>query len=126
MPLHEPPIRRVRRANRRPNRPLPKPQQPSCSRTPPTHFPGYQDPKPTTLRVQAHRPTIQCLVMHRAQRQAIRHHISAIVGVPPNMRGLQSEQSVAEPDVILTHGAAFVVRLKDLPCGTGDPGACTP
>ena len=35
--------------------------------------------------------------------------------MPPDVRGLQSEQAVAEPDVILTHGASFVVRLKDIP-----------
>ena len=53
--------------------------------------------------------------MHGAQRQAIGNHVSAIMGVPPDVRGLQSEQAVAEPDVILTHGAPFVVCLKDLP-----------
>ena len=71
VPLHEPPIRRIRRANRRPNRPSPKPHQSPRSRTPPTHSSGNQDPESTTLRLQAQRPTVQRLVMHGAQGQAI-------------------------------------------------------
>ena len=42
------------------------------------------------------------------------------------MRGLQSEQTVAEPDVIFTHGAAFVVRLKDIPAEPGIPRRVLP
>ena len=33
--------------------------------------------------------------------------------MPPDVRGLQPEQAVAEPDVVVTHGASFLVRLED-------------
>ena len=33
--------------------------------------------------------------------------------MPSDVRGLQSEQAVAEADVVLTHGASFFVRLED-------------
>ena len=112
MPLHKPPTRRVLCTNRQPNRPPPQPHQPPRSRTPPPHPPGHQNPKPTTLPLQPHRPKVQRLMMHTAKRQAIRHHISAIVGVPPNVRGLQSEQAVAEPNVVLADRTSLVVRLK--------------
>ena len=40
------PSRRVLRANRRPNRPPPKPHWPPRGRIPPTHSFGHQDPTP--------------------------------------------------------------------------------
>ena len=113
MPLHNPPIRRIRHPARPPNPLPPQPHQPPRSRTPPPHPPRHQNPKPTPPPLQPHRPKIQRLVMHRAQRQPIGNHIRAVVGMPPDVRGLQSEQAVAEPDVVLTHGASFFVRLED-------------
>ena len=76
------------------------------------HPPRHQHPIPTPLPLQPHRPKIQRLVMHGAQRQAIGNHVPAIVGMPPDVRGLQSEQAVAGADVVLAHGAAFVVCLR--------------
>ena len=113
MPLHKLPIRRIHHPARPPNPPPPQPHQPPRRRTPPTHPPGHQHAKPTPLPLQPHRPAIQRLVMHTAQRQPIGNHIAAIVGMPPDVRGLQSEQAVAEPDVVLTHGTSFFVRLED-------------
>ena len=64
--------------------------------------------------------------MHTAQRQAIRHHISAIMGMPPDVRGLESEQAVAEADVVLANGATFVVCLKDTLAEPGIPRRVLP
>ena len=126
MPRHKPPIRPIRPANRPPNPPPPQPHQPPRRRTPSPHPPRHQDPKPTPLPIQPHRPKIQRLVMHAAQRQPIGNHIPAIVGMPPDVRGLQSEQAVAKADVILTHGASFIVRRKNIPAEPAIPRRVLP
>ena len=46
--------------------------------------------------------------------------------MPPDVRGLQSEQAVAEPDVVLAHGASFVVRLKHIPAEPAIPRCVLP
>ena len=99
----------------------PAPESPSPATPPaalaagllPRTLPDTRTRNPPPHPSQPHRPKIQRLVMHRAQRQPIGNHIPAIVGMPPDVRGLQPEQAVAEPDVVLTHGASFFVRLED-------------
>ena len=60
------------------------------------------------------------------QRQTIGHHVPAIVGMPPDVRGLEPKQAVAEPNIVLAHGAAFLVRLQHTLAEPGIPRRVLP
>ena len=88
----------------------------------PSHPAGYQDLESSARPFQAQRAAVKRLVVQRAQCQPVRHHVSAIVGMPLDVGRLQPEHPVAEAGVMVAHSAAVVVGGKDISAKPRIPG----
>ena len=121
MPLHNPPIRRIRHPARPPNPLPPHPHQPPRRRTPPPHPPRHQNPKPHPPSPPAPSPQdpAPCDAPHTAPTHSTPH---------PGRRG--NATGCARPPApasdrrtgCRTHTRRIVLRTpRGHARGTGDP-----
>ena len=53
--------------------------------------------------------------MKQAEGQAVEHIVRPVVGVPLNVRGLESQEFIVDAEIEIADGTALVVRLEHLP-----------
>ncbi len=86
------------------------------------HVIGDKDMRVPGRAIQTECAAVQCLVVEHAQREPVRYFVGSLVGVPLDVCRFQSEDSVAESDVVVADRTSVFVRLQDLVSKRGVPG----
>ncbi len=63
--------------------------------------------------LQADRSAVERPMVEDAEGQAVGHFVGSAGCVPPDVRRVQSDEIVVQPDVEAAHGAASLVRSQD-------------